>query len=726
MSEYIDSILGIDGKFSKESCNYQPRQQQIDMSNSVELALNSRKHALIEAGTGTGKTFAYLVPAIKYSFENKVKVVISTKTKNLQSQILNKDIPFLKKILPFNFVAEKIVGIGNYVCFYRLMKHLNSDNIDNIKETRDVVSFYCNNNDNFLKIHELAKQKRSLLDEIDNKDSNASSIIKRIESISLEDDESDELDDDGDIGSSSGTREDFGDNIDNKLWSNICAESDSCHKKTCDFYEQCFYFKAKERQKSANILIVNHALFFSDLSVRKAVNFTLDNAVLPKHNVVIFDEAHDIENVASNFMGIQVSNYRLKHFAGTLASNINNNKTLRKIVGTKMLNELANIVEEITLETISFFNDIREKYSKKEGSSFTLRLKEPNFVNHMPLIGILEKIKKCISNIIESITKEEESNREVKDLKVFVERTDLLMIQLNKLISIKEEDWAFWVDISEKKVAICGSPIDIAKELRTNLFGRIDSCILTSATIAVNNGFNFIAERLGIDNIKDCITLMVGSPFDYFNQAMLCIPEDSMEPTVNNSEQFAERVSEQIKKIVKISEGRAFVLFTSYKLMNDVYDLIIETLNDWEYPAFRQSSNCSRDKLIQEFLDNKNSILFATESFWQGIDVPGEKLSCVIIPKIPFANPSEPLVAARMDFIKEKGLNPFVTYSLPDSILKLKQGTGRLIRRETDTGVVAILDRRILTKGYGHQIINSLPKYYQTKDIEQLKLVFNK
>lgn len=725
MSEYIDSILGANGIFSKESDSYQPRQQQIDMSNSVELALNARKHALIEAGTGTGKTFAYLVPAIKYSFENNVKVIISTKTKNLQSQILNKDIPFLKKILPFDFVAEKIVGISNYICFYRLMKYLNSENIDNIKEIRDIVSFYCNNNDKFLKIHELSKQKRSLLDELD-EDSNTSSIIKRIESIISDDEEEINEIDDSDFENNGGTREDFCDNIDNKLWSNICAESDSCHKKTCDFYEQCFYFKAKERQRSANVLIVNHALFFSDLAVRKAVNFTMDNAVLPKHNVVIFDEAHDIENVASNFMGIQVSNHRLKHFTGTLVSNINNNKTLRKIVGTKILNELANIVEEITLETISFFNDIREKYSKKEGSSFTLRLKEPNFVNHMPLMGILDKIKNSISDIVECITKEEESNREVKDLKVFVERTDLLMIQLNRLMSMREEDWAFWVDISEKKIAICGSPIDIAKELRTNLFGRIDSCVLTSATIAVNNSFNFIAERLGIDDVDDCITLMVGSPFDYFNQAMLCVPEDSMEPTVNNSEQFAERVSEQIKKIIKISEGRAFILFTSYKLMNDVYDLIIETLNDWEYPAFRQSSNCSRDKLIQQFLDNKNSILFATESFWQGVDVPGEKLSCVIIPKIPFANPSEPLVAARMDFIKEKGLNPFATYSLPDSILKLKQGTGRLIRRETDTGVLAILDRRILTKNYGHQIINSLPKYYQTKDIEQLKLVFNK
>jgi ATP-dependent DNA helicase DinG len=724
MSEYIDSILGANGIFSKESDNYQPRQQQIDMSNSVELALNARKHALIEAGTGTGKTFAYLVPAIKYSFENNVKVIVSTKTKNLQSQILNKDIPFLKKILPFDFVAEKIVGISNYICFYRLMKYLNSENIDNINEIRDIVSFYCNNNDKFSKIHELSKQKRSLLDELD-EDSNTSSIIKRIESIISDDEETNGIDD-SDFGNNSGTREDFCNNIDGKLWSNICAESDSCHKKTCDFYEQCFYFKAKERQRSANILIVNHALFFSDLAVRKGVNFTKDNAVLPKHNVVIFDEAHDIENVASNFMGIQVSNHRLKHFTGTLVSNINNNKTLRKIVGTKILNELANIVEEITLETISFFNDIREKYSKKEGSSFTLRLKEPNFVNHMPLMGILDKIKKSISDVVECISKEEESNREVKDLKVFIERTDSLMVQLNKLMSMREEDWAFWVDISEKKIAICGSPIDIAKELRTNLFGRIDSCILTSATIAVNNSFNFIAERLGIDDVDDCITLMVGSPFDYFNQAMLCVPEDSMEPTINNSEQFAERVSEQIKRIVKISEGRAFILFTSYKLMNDVYDLLIEILNDWEYPSFRQSSNCSRDKLIQQFLDNKNSILFGTESFWQGVDVPGEKLSCVIIPKIPFANPSEPLVAARMDFIKEKGLNPFVTYSLPDSILKLKQGTGRLIRRETDTGIVAILDRRILTKNYGHQIINSLPKYYQTKDIDQIKLVFNK
>ncbi|MCK9440277.1 MAG: DEAD/DEAH box helicase [Methanothrix sp.] len=721
MSEYINSILGINGAFNKESPNYQPRQQQIDMANSVELALNSRKHAVIEAGTGTGKTFAYLVPAINYSIKNNVNVVVSTKTKNLQSQILNKDIPFLKKILPFNFNTEKVVGIGNYICFHRLLKYLNSDNIDNIKTLRKIVSFYCNDDSKFYKINELAKQKRSLLDEEENIDNN----LKRIEAI-LSIDEELEENNDSDIESGEGTREEFYEEIENKLWSVICAESDSCHRKSCEFFENCFYFKAKERQKTANLLVVNHALFFADLAVRKSVGFSIDNAVIPNHNVVIFDEAHDIENVASNFMGIQVSNYRIKHFVGTLVSNINNNKTLRKIVGNTKISEMSNIVEEITAETVSFFNDIREKYTKKENSSFTTRVKEPYFVKHYGLLGVLEKVKTTIMDIINSITIETDANSEIKDLKVFVERTTLLIGNLNKLMSMSGKDWAYWLDISDKKVAICGSPVDVAKELRGSLFGRIDSCVLTSATIAVNNSFDFIGKRLGLDDISDCVSLMVGSPFNYFNQAMLCVPENSIEPTTFNNDQFSERVGEQIKDIIKISKGRAFVLFTSYKLMNDVYDLIIDELNDWEYPVYRQSSNCSRDRLIQKFLENDNSILFGAESFWQGVDVPGEKLSCVIIPKIPFANPSEPLIEARMDYIKQKGLNPFITYSLPDSILKLKQGTGRLIRRESDRGILAILDRRILTKGYGYNIINSLPKYYQTKNIEDLKLVFNK
>jgi ATP-dependent DNA helicase DinG len=730
MSQYIDSILGVGGTFSKESIDYQPRPQQIEMANAVELSLNSGKHALIEAGTGTGKTFAYLVPAINYALKNDSKIVISTKTKNLQSQILNKDIPFLKKILPCDFKVEKVVGIGNFICFHRLEKYLDSDNIDNIKEIKKLISFYCKDTACFNKLIKLSKQKRTLLDEEEEEEKNSS--IKRIKAIISESEEYEGYDD-IELEAVTGTKEEYGE-VDNQLWSSVCAESDSCHKKTCEFYEQCFYYKAKERQKEANILIVNHALFFADLAIRKSLGFVNENAVIPKHSIAIFDEAHDIENVAANFMGIQLSNYRLKYFVNTLVSNINNNKSLRAAVGTKVISKMILLVEEVTTETVNFFNDIREKFINKDGMNIH-RIKEPYFADNSGILKSLEGVKNSLLDIIREmgaliidgkieIGSARGQESEIKDIKVFIERTNILIQHINKLVGMTDKDWAYWVDISEKKVSICGSPVDIAKELRGSLFGRI-TCILTSATIAVNGKFSFIAKRLGLEDIDDSIQLMVGSPFNYFQQAMLCIPEDSMEPTVNNSEAFSERIADQIKRIVKISNGRAFVLFTSYKLMNDVYNIVEDTLSDWGYPVFRQSSGCSREKLIQKFLDNDNSILFGAESFWQGIDVPGDKLSCVIIPKIPFANPSEPLIAARMDFIKKQGQNPFLTYSLPDSVLRLKQGTGRLIRRESDKGVLAILDRRILTKGYGTTIINSLPNYYQTKDIDHLKLVFN-
>jgi ATP-dependent DNA helicase DinG len=730
MSKHIDSILGVDGSFSKESSTYQPRTQQIDMANSVELALNSGKHAIIEAGTGTGKTFAYLVPTINHSITNHVKIVISTKTKNLQSQILTKDIPFLERILESKFKTEKIVGIGNYICFHRLMKYLNSDNIEDIKELRKIVSFYCVDQIRFSKIHELSKVKRNLVD-YDKEEENPN--VRRLNSIMNESEEVDDYEN-TELEAGAGTKEEYSEPIDPKLWTNICAESDSCHRKSCNFFDDCFYFKAKERQKDANVLVVNHALFFADLAVRKASGFCMENAVIPKYDVVVFDEAHDIENVAANFMGIQVSNYKIKHFIGTLVSNINNNKTLRSIVGIDSISSMAKIVEEITVETVSFFNEIREKFARNEISK-VCRVEKPFFADCGGLIACLKKVESSLLSIIRSLGCEIEDgkieigsakgNEEVKDLKVFIERTSALINDLDKLVSMSDKDWAYWVDISEKKIAICGSPVDVARELRDNLFSRIRTCILTSATIAVNNSFEFIADRIGIENLNDSVQLIVGSPFNYERQAMICIPGDSIEPTVYNNDLFAEKVSEQIKEIVKISSGRAFVLFTSYKLMNDVYSTISEELEDWGYPVFRQSSNCSREKLLEKFMENDNSILFGAESFWQGVDVPGEKLSCVIIPKIPFANPSEPLVAARMDLIKKRGLNPFITYSLPDSILRLKQGTGRLIRRETDKGIVVILDKRILTKGYGHKIIKSLPNYYQTKNIEDLKLVFN-
>jgi len=723
MYRFINEILGKGGAFNRESSTYQVRIQQIDMAKSVSIAINKRKHALIEAGTGTGKTFAYLVPAIKYAVDNDKRVIISTKTKNLQSQILTKDIPFLERIIPFDFKTEKIIGIGNFICFHRLLKYLNTNDYDDIALLRRVVAFYCRDKIKFKKFFELASSKKSLIEDDDEKEDRNE---KRLKAVMEEDDDLCDMPD------CNGVREDIEEEIDRKLWGEICAESDGCHRKRCTFYGDCYYFKAKERQKVANILVVNHALFFSDLAVRKATKFTLENAVIPKFDVVIFDEAHNIEDVAANFMGIRMSSFRLKHFIGSLAMNTTKNNALKKVVGDEMfLRKIPKLIEGLQIESTNFFHQLKLKYKHERVS----RVKKSGFIDAYGLLDALRDVSICLKKIVDAIEsgagKRKQSGEETdidgaerRDLVTFLDRTVTLINDLDTVVNLKNSDWAYWVEASETNAAIHGAPVDIAKELSGNLFGRVDTCILTSATLAVNGQFDFIGGRLGII-ANNAEQLVVGTPFNYLEQAILCVPEDSMEPTVHNGDAFAVRVADQLKRIVKITEGRAFVLFTSYKLMDDTYNLVGDVFNDWGYPVFKQSINYSRDKLLADFMDEDNSILFGAESFWQGIDVPGDKLSCVIIPKLPFSNPSDPLIAARMDFIKRRGLNAFVAYSLPDATLRLKQGTGRLIRRETDRGAVVVLDRRMLTKGYAGVILRSLPNYYRTKNIDDIGVILN-
>jgi len=641
MSQFIVDILGKGGTFNQKSENYQPRKEQLQMARVVDEAISRKKHGLIEAGTGTGKTFAYLVPAIDHALKSEKKIVVSTKTKNLQSQILDKDIPFLKDIIDEEFRVEKIVGIGNYICFHRLLKFLNNNDIEDVDLLKKIVNFYCNDKIKFVDIFNAVRGKESLFDDIEEENDNQ----KRLNAI-MGDEE-----DDCDM-CCNGIKEEFPDDIDRKLWGNICAESDSCHRKNCVYFNHCHYFIAKERQKVANIFIVNHALFFADLSVRASTGFKLENAVIPKFDVVIFDEAHNIEDVAANFMGIKISNFRLKHFTGMLASATTRNKTLQEAVGRKsFMSSLSKDIKAINLEAKSFFNEIREEYSGKR----SIRLTTPGWADCSGLMNAIIDVRKHIRSIVAAIKNQIEvrKNRgvnvdgelaEMRDLETLLERTTRLMNDLDTMTSLKIKDWAYWVDVGKSKVALHGAPVDVAKVLEGSLFCRVNSCILTSATIAVDNAFNFICNRLGIA-IDGTIQLLVGSPFDYGEQAILCVPEDT--------------------------------------------------------------------------------ILFGAESFWQGIDVPGDKLSCVIIPKLPFSNPSDPLVAARMDLIKKRGGNSFVTYSLPDATLRLKQGTGRLIRRESDRGAVVILDRRMLTKGYAGKIIRSLPNYYRTRKINDISLILN-
>jgi len=698
--DYIEEAFGINGHLSKSQNLFKYRGSQVKMANAIDDAFNSQKHSIIEAPTGIGKTFAYLIPAIQFALYNEVKVLISTKTKNLQSQIIDKDIPLLEKALPYNFKAAKVFGMGNYFCLHRFEKFKVSKESSHLDD----------------EINEI--QKKFIKKQSDRQ----SDPVSRIKAITDES-EADEI---------QGLKSEIDVDIANDIWTSVNAESDSCHRKKCKFYEDCYYYKAKEKLKKADILVINHALFFADLAVRKSMNFKVDSVIFPKFDAIIFDEAHDIENVATNFLGRKISNFRLKHFTSSFVANINNNMTLRKAINSIFVKKAGKIIEKLNVESKAFFSSV-EDYLKKE---ITLRIRKPNFVNGSGLIRTLEDVKNCLVQMVRDIGGEISKDKivltsirgnesDIKDIETFFGRTKDLINDLSFIISQSKKDWVYWAgkNPNSPRVEICTSPINIKYELADNLFARHKTVVLTSATLSVNNSFDFISERIGL-NLNNAIQVILDSPFKYDQQAILCVPEDCVEPNHKNIDIFVKRIVKQIKEVVKLSHGRCFILFTSYKLMNDCYKNLEDILEDWGYPVFKQRPGYPADKLLSQFLENKNSILFGAESFWQGVDVPGDALSCVIIPKLPFGNPSEPIVEARLEFIKRRRANPFMTYSLPESVLRLKQGTGRLIRTETDKGAIVILDNRVITKGYGSSVVNSLPNYWRTRDINQLSKIF--
>jgi ATP-dependent DNA helicase DinG len=609
----MQDFFGPGGVLEQRLGDYEFRPSQIRMAEAVQRALEQQNHVIIEAGTGTGKTLAYLLPALLHGR----RILVSTGTKTLQDQIFYKDIPLLETVLGRPIRAAYLKGRNNYLCRLKL-ETLHAEGLFSLPEMRS-----------FKSILEWAGQT--------------------------------ETGDRAELGSA-------GD--DSELWSRMDARRDRCLGTKCKDYDRCFLTLVRQRAMEADIVVVNHHLFFADLAIRKP-----DVAgILPDYSAVIFDEAHDLEDIATDYFGFHVSNFRLSEFV----------HDARKLEAD---------VDIVARASDRFFNgfalirDGRHPIPKLEGIE--------------ALIGALQDARKTIKKMKDFSGEYEALARRAGELE-----SELEMFRRGNL-----ENYVSWIERRDRGIFLEACPIDVSGMLQERLFTRIPTCVLTSATLTVADSFAYMRTRLGLHETRE---LSLATEFNVNKQALLYIPKampDYRAPS------YADRAVEEIRAVLRASQGRAFVLFTSYKQM----ELLFERLaRDLPYPCLIQGKGGGKSRLLDEFKTTPNAVLFATASFWQGVDVKGEALSAVIIDKLPFQVPSDPLVAARTARIEREGGNAFSEYQVPNAILRLKQGFGRLLRSTADRGILAVLDNRLSTKSYGRLFMKSLPDYEITNSIDDL------
>lgn len=644
----IADVFGPEGLIARHLTNYEHREGQIQMAEKVLEAFENKKHLIVEAGTGTGKTLAYLVPAIAATVGQKKRIVISTGTKNLQEQLMEKDIPFLQKIMPKKFSASYMKGRGNYACLYRVHKAENQPILDGLDQIGQ-----------FEKVRNWVYETQT---------------GDRRELVDLPEDLS--------------------------FWNRINARGDICIGQKCPEYEPCFITRMRARADAADIVIVNHHLFFADLNVRG----NQFGKVIPDYDAVIFDEAHLIEDIASDYFGFQVSSFQIDELIrDTDALPIADAMVTRDL--TKLAAKIIGLADQFWLKFVMARFDGRypltqDLFAYRESSGED---------RPTPLGQVYLALDGAIGSLVSTLDPLAETSPEIDSL---VRRARQARFDLDFIANQSERNYVYWLEKRGKGMFLRASPVDVSELLREKLFDKVESCILTSATMSSSGSFNFVRERLGLDAAKTS-SFTAPSSFDYESQAILYLPKAMPDP---RSAEFTQLAAGEIIKILDVTKGHAFVLCTSNQSMTALYELVSSRVN---YPCFVQGS-MSKAGLLERFRETANAVLFATASFWQGVDVQGDQLSCVIIDKLPFAVPSDPVVAARSRFIDENGGRSFFDYSLPQAVISLKQGIGRLIRSRTDRGVIAILDPRLKTKGYGRDFLQSLPRMRITHEISDL------
>jgi ATP-dependent DNA helicase DinG len=629
----IEEIFGAGGLLEKRHPGYEFRGSQLEMAQIADDAFQKHQHVVIEAGTGTGKTLAYLIPAIR----SGRRVVISTATKSLQEQLFQKDVPFLQKHFAPNLKAALMKGRSNFLCREKVHQMVGQPVLKGIDEV-----------DWFAQIKDWEKLTET---------------GDRSELTFLPDDA--------------------------ELWHRIDARSDLCTGKKCAEFQNCFITAMHQRAQEADLIIVNHALFFADLAIRKD-DF---GSILPEYSAVVFDEAHEIEDVASDYFGRQVSSYRFDE----LARDAENTLRVLQIAAPQLRRYLSRMRER----GHSFFETFPERegrfpFEQAERSAFLQR----NLERYEELASAVKRVETELSAL----------SPKPEEVLTLARRASEIRRELEFLLESEEKSYVYWYERRGKGVFLAATPIDVSQILRERLFDQFDTVVLTSATLAVGGRFDYLKQRLGIQPVSEKV---LSQEFDFREQALLYIPPTM--PDVRDAK-FSASAADEITQMLEISEGRAFCLFTSYAQMKDVHQRVSSRV---KFPLLLQGS-APRTVLLDRFRSTPNAVLFATASFWQGVDVPGAQLSCVIIDKLPFAVPSDPIVAARVKALQEDGRNPFAEYQVPEAVLALKQGFGRLIRSKTDRGILAILDNRIRRMQYGRIFLESLPPYKTTQDLAEV------
>ena len=637
------------------------------MAGAVLRAFEERRHLLVEAGTGTGKTLAYLVPAIAAAVSRGGRVVVSTGTKNLQEQLMEKDIPFLQRVLPRKFSAAYMKGRSNYVCLSRVKRAEHSPILDG-------------------------------LDDIDHFDA-----VRRWSRDSA-----------------SGDRAELTELPENlTFWRHIDARSEICTGQKCAEYDACYITRMRQRATDADIVIVNHHLFFADLALRGGEY----GQVLPDYSAVIFDEAHQVEDVAAEYFGAQVSNFQLEDMLRDLQ--------MLPITDTGVNRELSRAASRVARFAEQFWMGFARESRSDEGryplapGTFA-RKGRGGEIEATPLGDAYLGVDGALNRLETTLDALREKPAEVENL---VRRIRETRFNLEFIVAGDDRRYVYWVERRGRGTFLRASPIDVSTLLQDKLFDRVETVVLTSATLASAGSFDFIKQRLGLAPKADdeeaapengagkTDELVASSGYNYEEQAVLYLPPRMPDP---RNAGWIERAAAEVTELLNISRGRAFVLSTSLSGMRALYDRVAPEV---DFPCFVQGS-MAKAGLLEKFRTTPNAVLFATASFWQGVDVRGEQLSCVIIDKLPFAVPTDPVVAARQRFIEQQGGSSFYEYSVPQAIITLKQGLGRLIRSATDRGLLAVLDPRLRTASYGRLFLQSLPPCRVTSSLAVAAAVF--
>jgi len=694
--EYIRELFSADGKISDLIDDYEYREGQAQMACEAADALNEDKLFVIEAGTGIGKSIAYLIPAFIWIKKNNERIVISTNTINLQSQLVNKDIPLVKKILDSDIMPVVVKGRQNYLCklkIYNLSDELEFD--DDAEELNSILKWSNITNE-------------GVLDELN--------FIPK-----------------------------------NNTWDKVSSDADFCTGRHCIFFQKCFFQIARRKASESNLLIVNHHILFADVDIRSKGRGLDENILLPPYRKIIFDEAHNIVKSASSFFSISFSKAGFYKYLSQLRKKNNRGyfpSLYRKLYNTNIdeLIKIAEFIENDLLGTFSILfnssfiifdamkeyfnnsiidNSINNGFEKKVNRQYRIKKDEWEGENFQK--GVIDQLKSLCINIdkLEErfetlLTKFQKLNDNIKEnysidiklIKAYQNKLVSIRDSINDLINIDTADYITWLEffgnVNDSLFRINATPLYIERLLCQHVYDVFDTIVFSSATLTVNNNFDFFTKSSGLSLVKDknveCIK--ISSPFDYQNNVLFVAPVDIPEPASNL---YNEKLNNFLKKSINISNGSTFVLFTSYNQLKKSFEDVGSYLNDEGLTCLYQGE-MEKSKLLNKFVDEVKSTLFATNSFWEGVDAPGKTLKYVVLAKLPFSIPTEPVEEARIEELEKRGLNPFLDYTLPSAVLRFRQGFGRLIRKKDDYGVVAVLDSRVLKKFYGKIFFQSIPR----------------